>query len=405
MPIERGGRGVAWRIVVLAAGAALLALAAWLLARGDPAPRARPAPAPASVHWPGPTPAQAAPSGARAEVRRQLLEQARLTDHTYCSYLAHSRYPHDSRPAGHNPDQLYPNRPVLEANPMRLEGGESDAAVILRTSQSRVHLAAGETAAFSLSAVDAHGQALPLTVTRALAQGITYGAARPAPRVTLAFHDGGGGDGAWSAQLAPAQTGLAAFHGTIRTEVRYSAGGRQGFVLFDVLYSPGVPATWSGPVREVRRDGSLQFVLGLDVRQPGRYVVSGRIDDARGQPFALATFNEELEQGAREVRLPVFGKLLHDGAPALPLTLRDVEGHLLRENVDPDRLLLPRREGRVATGAATTLDGISAAEWQSEERSRHLTEYARDRRAARAALAGLDPGAPLPASVCTPEPG
>ena len=129
----------------------------------------------------------------QAPLRRQLLEQLRLTDHTYCSYLQNSRYPHESRPAGHNPDQLYPNRPLLDANPMRVEGGDSDPSVMLQTTQSRVYLAAGETATLSLRATDARGQALPLTVTRAVAQGMRYGGQRPAPRVTLDFADGGAG--------------------------------------------------------------------------------------------------------------------------------------------------------------------------------------------------------------------
>ena len=377
----------------------MLAALAWYLAR-DAAPQAQVAAAPSSgLQFFGPLPAVEASPAARQQQRRQLLEQLRLTDHTYCSYLQNSRYPHESRPAGHNPDQLYPNRPLLDANPMRVEGGDSDPSVMLQTTQSRVYLAAGETATLSLRATDARGQALPLTVTRAVAQGMRYGGQRPAPRVTLDFADGGAG--AWSAALTPAHTGLAGFHDTIRTEVRYHAGGRDGFVLFDVLYSPALPAVWSGQRREVREDGSLQFMLGLDVRKPGRYVISGRVDDAEGRPFALATFNEELGMGSREVRLTVFGKLLHDGAPALPLVLRDVDGYLLRENADPDRLLIPRLEGKVLSSTARSLAGFSTAEWQSEERSRYLAEYAKDRSAARSALARFDPGLAPPASVCT----
>lgn len=345
-----------------------------------------------------PVPPAIAPPDERADRRRQLFDNVRLADHTYCSYLAHSRYPHDSRPASHHPDQLYPNRAVLETNPMRVEGGDSDPAVQLQTSQSRVYLAAGEQAVFSLRAVDASGQPLPLVVTRALAQGMTYGTRRAAPRVALDF--AGDGSGAWRAQLAPAQTALAGFHGTIRLEVRYHAGGQEGFVLFDVVYSPQLPATWGGAPSERIGEHALRFVLPLDVRLPGRYVVTGRIDDAAGRPFALATFNDVLGQGAQQVLLDVHGKLLHDGAPRLPLSLRDVEGYLLRENADPDRLLLPRREGTVFASRTGSLDGVPDAEWHSEERSRYLAEYAKDRNAARAQLSSFDPAAPLPPADC-----
>ena len=119
--------------------------------------------------------------------RRQLAGQVRLTQHTYCSYLQHTRYPHASRPAAQHPDQLYPNQPVRESNPMRVDGGDSDPGVLVQTAQSRVYLAAGETVEFSLRAVDAHGAALPLVVTRALVQGMVAQGARPAPSATLAF--------------------------------------------------------------------------------------------------------------------------------------------------------------------------------------------------------------------------
>jgi hypothetical protein len=307
-----------------------------------------------------------------------------------------------------NTDQAYPNRAVMETNPMRLERGAADARVQLQTSQSRVYMAAGESVAFQLRAIDAEGKVLPLVVTRGVAQGMTLRADRPAPRLALAFADDGAGadqapgDGIFSAVLAPAQTGLAGFHGTIRIEVRYSVNGQAGVVLFDVIYSPELPATWTGQVREAFENGSLTFYLPANVRLPGRYVVTGRVDDARGRPFALATFNDVLGAGQVEVALTVVGKLVHDGDPVLPLTLRDVDGYLLREDVDPDRVLMPRLEGRVASSKNYPLKSFSNEEWQSEERSRYLTEFAKDLQLARGALAEFDPAQPLPESACEP---
>lgn len=388
-----------------------VALGLWL-GRGEPAPppQAASSPPPSGPQFFGPVAAAGAlpVPGERAERRRQLLEQVQLADHTYCSYREGSKYPNESRPAAQNPDQLQPNQPIAEMNPMRLEGGGSDANVFLQTSQSHVYLAAGEAAAFSLRAVNAQGASVPLVITRAVAQGMTYGNSRPTPQVALSFSDDGSGadpvanDNAFAGILAPGQTGLAGFHGTIRTEVRYSAGGRKGFALFDVIYTPVLPASWTGQVREAVENGSLSFYLGLDVRQPGRYVVTGRVDDARGRPFALATFNEVLGVGAREVKLTVFGKLMTDERPALPLRLRDVDGYLLRENVDPDRLLVPRLAGAVFTSRTRSMKGVSDAEWESEERSRYLDEYAKDRKAAREQLAAFDPGQPLPPGDCAP---
>ncbi|WLI90191.1 hypothetical protein Q4S45_03440 [Massilia sp. R2A-15] len=388
----RGSR----RVLMAMAIGALAGALAWL-ARGD---RTATAPAqsttlaaPARAERPSAPPVAAAP----ALIRRQLVEDLRLADYTYCSYRESSKYPHDSRPVSEQPDQVYPNAPVTGSHALRLEGGDTDPGVQIQTSQTRVHLAAGETVAFSLRALDAAGRALPLVVTRAVAQGLPVPGRRPGAQATLAFADAG--DGALAATLAPAQSGLAAFAGTIRADVRYRVAGRAGVVLFDVIYSPEAPGAWTGQVREAVENGSLNFYLGADIRHAGRYIVTGRVDDASGRPFAVVTFNDMLGEGANDVRLTVFGKLLRDGEPALPLSLRDVDGYLLKENTDPDRELMPRLEGRTAV-AAHPLSAFSDAEWQSEERSRYLAEFGRSRDKARAALAAFDPQAELPPSGC-----
>jgi hypothetical protein len=102
------------------------------------------------------------------------------------------------------------------------------------------------------------------------------------------------------------------------------------------------------------------------------------------------------------VPLTVFGKLVHDGEPVLPLTLRDVDGYLLKEGTDPDRALMPRLEGRIHASKHYPLRSFSDAEWQSEERSRHLAEFAKDLKRARSELAAFDPNQPVPESACGP---
>jgi hypothetical protein len=375
-------------------------------ASGAPPERAPQHAAGQSFFSPVGAPADIAVASGRATTLQQLVQHFELVDHTYCSYLAGTTYPQASRPLTEHPDQIYPNAPVAESNPMRSDGGKSDAKVLMQTSQSRVFMAAGEAVAFSVRAVDLEGKTQPLVMQRALAQGITFKDARPSPRITLAFADDGkgadavSGDGAYAAVLAPGQTGLASFDGTIRTEVRFSVGGRSGLVLFDVIYSPELPATWTGQVREAVEDGSLNYYLAANMRQAGRYIVSGRVDSADGKPFALATFNDMLGTGPNQVKLTVFGKLLHDEKPALPLTLRDVTGYLLKENADPDRALMPRLEGAVFVGKAHPMKKFSDAEWDSEERARHLTEFAKDIGLARQALKQFDATLPEPKSAC-----
>jgi len=406
-------KGKRWLQAALGGAAALLLtllLAAWYRERQPAAPVAVVAPVAAKTrplfgNIDASTGAAVLPA---TPARRQLVENYQLAERTLCSYEQASQYPPGSRPMAQNTDQSHPNAPVLETNPMRLDGGGTEAQVLLQTSQSRVHMASGESVAFSLRAVDPNGATLPLVITRALASGISYGATRANAQVALAFTDDGAGadpvagDGAFAGVLTPAQTGLASFDGTIRTLVNYSVNGKAGRVAFDVIYSPVVPAVWTGAVREARENGSLNFYLKAEVRMAGRYIVSGRIDDAQGKPFALLTFNDVLPSGPAEIRLSAFGKLLRDGAPALPLTLRDVDGYLLRENADPDRALMPRLEGPVATSRRYPASGFSNAPYDGEERTRYLTEFGKDVKLAREALLRADPNAPLPASACAP---
>ena len=346
----------------------------------------------------------------RAERLVTLTNQLELADHTLCSYRDGTKYPTASRPIAEHPDQVYPNRPVLDQHAMRKENGGTDPSVQILTSQSRVFLAAGEAVMFSVKAIDADGKTLPLFITRAVARGLTFQGSREVSQIALPFADDGqngdaaAGDGIFSDLFVPGQTGFATFDGTIRTEVRYSVGDRAGIVLFDVIYSPQNPATWAGPIREAVEGGSLNFYLKANVRVAGRYVVSGRIDDAKGKPFALAAFNDLLPQGATEVRLTVFGKLLRDQAPALPLTLRDVDAYLLKENADPDRALMPRIEGPAHVSKVYPMKSFADAEWQSEERARYLTELDKDVERAKEALVEFDPELakqPFPKSECT----
>jgi hypothetical protein len=67
-------------------------------------------------------------------------------------------------------------------------------------------------------------------------------------------------------------------------------------------------------------------------------------------------------------------------------------------------LLLPRLEGKVYAGKPHPPRSFSDAEWQSEERNRYLTEFAKDVGAAAQALSRFDPTQPLPPSECA-QPG
>ncbi|MET0856285.1 MAG: hypothetical protein ABWY27_06010, partial [Telluria sp.] len=114
---------------------AALAIVAWLVHGDD-----RAAPMPAAVpraasmaRAPQPPARMPAASALPAPAQRQQLAQnLQLVEHTYCSYRAGTKYPATSRPIGEHPDQVYPNAPVTEANPMRLDGGGVDPKVLVQ---------------------------------------------------------------------------------------------------------------------------------------------------------------------------------------------------------------------------------------------------------------------------------
>ncbi|MET0962862.1 MAG: hypothetical protein ABWY05_08590 [Noviherbaspirillum sp.] len=265
-----GWRALAWTSL----GIVLLALLGWLALPArplQPSPQAaapRIAAGPASAPAP---PAAAAPVEAETSAARRarLVAQKQLAEHTLCSYRQASRYPDGSRPISQHPDQVYPNAPVAERRPMRDKDGKAAPGIQIVSTQSRVYASAGESVLLGLAAADERGNPLPVTVDQATARGLANAPGRPgAGPVTLLMADDGAGG--VSGVLAPAESGLAGFHGTLRAEVAYRVAGRSGMAVFDVMHTPQPPAVWPGPVREVLEDGSLHFILGARVTVPGR---------------------------------------------------------------------------------------------------------------------------------------
>ncbi len=310
-------------------------------------------------------------------------------EHTYATYRDATRYPYDSRPIAEHPDQVRPFAPIAEEVKLLNAKGEVVKGVRLRTTQERVFLSGAESVKFTVAAVDENGRSLPLVVRGASAQTIPD-SRTPIKLIQTAVRftdDGTGGDdvaldGTYSAVLLPANQGFRAYSGTIRLLAEITSDAQQGVVHFDVVYSPEAPATWAG-VREALEGGSLNFYVKANVRQAGRYVVSGRVDDANGVPFALLQFNEEVTAGNREFKLQVFGALVVDKNPAFPLRLRDVDGFLLIPDQFPDRATMARQAGVVHVSGKYTKERFSAAEWTSEERQRYLAEYGKDAETAR----------------------
>ncbi|MDT7835708.1 hypothetical protein [Aquabacterium sp. OR-4] len=392
------GGGLLWRLQSAAAHQAVRVIAGPAATPAPPAGLAATPPAPARAA------ASAAPFSAQGEalrreqlaLARQQLERAR---EALAAYQKAARYPHDSRPIDEHPDQQQPFAPVAESHPLRMPGGGSVAqGVRLQTTQERVFAAGSESSRITLALVDGEGRKLPLRVGRAVMREVTPpGRTASTAEFAMPVNDGGvagdllAGDGVFTAVMRPAAQGFGAYAGLIRLELLLEHAGQPGFIYFDLIYSPQTAAEWRPGAHETLVDGALHFVLPVEIRLAGRYVVSGRVDDAQGQPFALISFNGELPAGATRFRLPVNGRLVHDRRPALPLRLRDVEAFLLLPDTTPDRVMLPRLPGLVLQSAVASLAAFASTEWTSEERSRYLAELTKDVGAAEQRVQQLGP--------------
>lgn len=326
-------------------------------------------------------------TGLAARQRQLALWQQRYdrAEQVYNSYRDATRYPHESRPLAEHPDQARPFDPVTEDKVLRDPSGKAVDGVRLRTTQERVFLSGADSVKFTVAAVDKSGNTVPLVVNRASAQSIPDTTALIAIiQANVPFSDDGqvpdaqAGDGQYSARLTPATQGFARQAGTIRVLAEVTANGQPGVAQFDVVYSPTVPATWAGSVREAVERGSLNFYVKVNVLVAGRYVVSARVFDANGTPLALAQFNDQMPVGLGEFKLQVFGALILDRQPVFPLRLVDVDGFLLQPDTFPDRSMLARQSGVVHQSRRYGMESFSAAEWTSEERARYLSEYGRD---------------------------
>lgn len=337
------------------------------------------------------------PAGLAARKQQLALWQQRYdrAEQVYSSYRDATRYPHESRPLSEHPDQARPFDPVSEDKTLRDASGKAVKGLRLRTSQERVFLGGAESVTFTIEAFDDNNKAVSLLVSQSSAQTIPD-TSTPITVIQahVPFADNGAGpditasDGKYSARLTPASQGFANHSGTIRLLAQVTANGEQGVAHFDVVYSPLVPATWLG-VREALEAGSLNFYLKAQVQVAGRYVVSGRIYDANGKPFALLQFNDQVAAGVQEFKLQLFGALVRDKNPPFPLRLVDIDGFLLHPDAFPDRAMMARQSGVVHTSSRYGIDRFSSAEWSSEERDRYLREYEQDVKEALDRIAAL----------------
>lgn len=306
------------------------------------------------------------------DVAEKRLARAR---HTLETYKLYARYPPQSRPLSEMPDLQKPHSAQPSTQPMTTKDGVTKKAIV-SLSQDRLYLVGDETAKMQVSCKTTDGPAR-CEVLGAMASSVSTGdkpvGIGPVP-ANFANDDQGGAVGSFT----PAKEGFSSYHGGIGIDVKLRIGSEEGTANFQLIYTPSAPARFTGQIREVLENGSLCLYVQMDVSKAGRYVLAGRVDDAEGDGFAYLEFNDLIETGLKEARMCIFGLLVRDQRAKTPFTLRDLEGYLLFEDRNPDRELMSVLEGKVHTTKVYEESAFSDAEWQSEEKTRHLEEFGKD---------------------------
>ena len=306
------------------------------------------------------------------------VERLERAQRTLDTYVRATKYPPTSRPLSEHPDLIEPLNKV-DHRQFLVPGGQSR----LRLRYDRSVLVGDDAVVIRLSGEDGAGNPLPCEIVSASATEAPFssGAGRHSA-VTLSFtgdgHGGGAAAGSFTTRFQPARQGFAQQLGGIRIAVRARVGDEEGTTSFDVYYTPTPPAVFTRAVREVLENGSLSLYLGINVHKAGHYIITARADDTTGNGFAYLSFNDEVQEGAREIPLILFGKLVRDRHAGAPFRLRDVEGFLLKEDTDPDRELVQPLLGTVHTTQAYPESAFSDEEWQSEQRTRTIYEFTRN---------------------------
>lgn len=154
-----------------------------------------------------------------------------------------------------------------------------------------------------------------------------------------------------------------------------------------VPYTPGdaVPARFVEGAEDAIEDGSLVVRVGVDVREPGRYLIDANLHANDGEPLVWTRFKGELERGVQEVPLRFFGKALRDRGIGGPYVVAELRGARYREGVEPNLAAMPPARTRHET-RPYRIDEFSPAPWESPKKQATVAKLA--------ALEGT-PGAPF----------
>jgi hypothetical protein len=275
------------------------------------------------------------------------------------AYKRINQYPPTSRPLGKEHDLLTPNRRYENIRPSRLD---SDLTYRLTADKNTV---VGDDVLNVVFEVWRDGEPFAVTIHEVTADldDDRRGSYAPVPLALT------GAAGTYQTAFALATTPYR-HPARVRINVRFEhAPGQVEDTWFVFLYTPeeAIPARFTGRFREAIEDGSLVIYAGIQVDEPGWYLIDCNLFGPGAEPVAWSRHKGELTQADREVRLLFFGKVLTDAGVAGPYHTGQLRGARYVEGREPDLESMPFHEGTYTT-KPYRLDQFSDAEWTSDHK-------------------------------------
>lgn len=181
-------------------------------------------------------------------------------------------------------------------------------------------------------------------------------------------------DGRWQHVLDPSTLGVTT-PVTLGMTVTFDAGGGVEQRVLHVAYTPtaAIPARFTGTFRDVVENGSLVIYAGIEVAQAGFFLIDCNLYGPGNEPVAWTRFKGDLPQGAGEVRLEFFGKLLRDQGVEPPFHIGQLRGARRVELRDPSYDQMELGAWSYTTRSDFHLADLSDAEFDDDHK-RHMID-------------------------------
>lgn len=250
--------------------------------------------------------------------QRQIAPSVRLAEETARDYRERARFPESSRAlkAGET-DPVREKRTPTRQSRRGPEGQGPELAVWA----SAVSVEVGKPIDLFAEVLTAGRPVLPVEMSAEIAGSAGEIVAHVTYRDDGRTPDRRANDGIWSARLEmpaglePESAAAYMVRATARLldgDLRQAAGG--------FLYS-NPSARLTGRYRDAVRNGNLVVMAEVEVRESGRFHLSGTLYSMKGDPIGTAQAAAELEPGRRWIALPFYGLMFHDRKVAGPYRL------------------------------------------------------------------------------------